>query len=178
MGTTSSRPGWAGSRNRARPDRRAVADEQAIGPVLRESARRSFPAEGRSRDAALGEVAQDVVLGAAVEGDDVQPIAALDPAQRPVALVLRSSRSSRSASPPAPNRRPPSARRAGPCRRARASSSISVVEMMPRIAPLIRSLRVSARVSIPSMPMMSCSLEIFVEAQCPPGSWNRAATAP
>ena len=34
------------------------------------------------------EMAEDVVLGAAVEGDHVQAVAALDFAQPPVALVL------------------------------------------------------------------------------------------
>ena len=42
------------------------------------------------------------------------------------------------------------------------------MERMPRIAPLMRSLRVSARVSIPSMPMILFCFEVLVQAHVRP----------
>ena len=66
----------------------AVGDEQAVGAVLQDLLGGRVRRQDGHLHAALGEVAEDVVLGAAVERDDVQAVAALDLAEAPVALVL------------------------------------------------------------------------------------------
>jgi hypothetical protein len=57
---------------------RAVADEQPVGPMLENFLGGHIRRKDRDLDAALAEMPQDILLGAAIQRDDVQPIAALD----------------------------------------------------------------------------------------------------
>src|SRR5947207_1295140 len=66
----------------------AVGDEEAVGAMLHNFFGGDIGGEDGNLDAALAEVAEDVVLGAAIEGDDVQAVAALDFAEGPVALIF------------------------------------------------------------------------------------------
>ena len=56
----------------------AVGDEQPVRPMLHDLLGGRIGREHGDLHAALGEVAQDVVLRPAVQRDDVQPVAALD----------------------------------------------------------------------------------------------------
>src|SRR5947209_7696852 len=66
----------------------AIADEEAVGAMLEYFGGCRIWRKDRDAHAALREMAEDVVLRAAVEGDDVQAIALLDLALGPVALIL------------------------------------------------------------------------------------------
>jgi len=67
---------------------RTVADEQAVGFKVENLLSRRVRRQDRHADAALAEVAEDVGLGAAVHGHNVQTVAALDLAKAPIALTF------------------------------------------------------------------------------------------
>jgi hypothetical protein len=130
----------------------AVGDEEAVGAMLHDFFGGDIGGEDGDLHAALAEVAEDVVLGAAIEGDDVQAVAALDFAEGPVALVLIPVVFAFGLD----GLYPVGADHLAAClaRSTSLASSRISVERIPRIAPLMRSMRVRARVSMPSMPMM------------------------
>ncbi len=148
---------------RGSPRSRTRSGSGSPGPLERKtpsgfSASASFARGRRGQHghlaAALGEVAQDVVLHAVVEGDDVELRGLRRPGSRcPAPRGCRSSRRACRCSRPWPGPGPPSRarrapRRARPSRRARGRLAGRPARMQPFWAPLLRRRRVSRRVSM------------------------------